>query len=457
MEQFLDRAEKLLQDVIQSCDVSTLVVLQRLRDLTEVLDTLKLHDECRLTGNCALGLAEALGGRSIEFRHEQAETLALIAGLSVYKPRARTLFIQAVAICEEVVASDASYSNQVELLIVLHRAGYWACDHPDLCVQWLGTAVRLITNELPSVMVPASFRTFIYNHYGNGLFCRKDYVGSIEAYQEAISILRGLVKDDPVKYTHHLAQSLDNVGHSFRNLGKYDDAIATFKGAIDLCRATSAQDPLRYNVLATKILHNYAKTLFIVNQVDEAAELMKEAVSLSRHLTEMGERGLKRLCISLHSYATYCCRIGRYAEAISAYQESIPLWRGWIATDPGEKAYLLADLHNMAISLHALGKTAEADAAAIEALQMDDGKLLRICLYAPNLSSCFVCQRTITPDPSILHSNPSTLHSQPSTPSTPLSAFFSHFSLSEPSTPLSATAPRIKKRDKILTLFKTRG
>ena len=100
IEQSFDRAEILLQDVTQSHDVSELVVLQRLRDVSEVLDNLKLYDECRLMGNCALGLAKALGRRSIEFRYEKAETLAFIARLSVYSPHPRTL-IQALSICEE--------------------------------------------------------------------------------------------------------------------------------------------------------------------------------------------------------------------------------------------------------------------------------------------------------------------------------------------------------------------
>jgi hypothetical protein len=84
MGYFLDQAEILLRDVVQSRDVSTLVVLHHLRDLAKVLDKLRLYDECRLTGNCALDLAEALSRRLFEFREEQAETLSLIAELSVY-------------------------------------------------------------------------------------------------------------------------------------------------------------------------------------------------------------------------------------------------------------------------------------------------------------------------------------------------------------------------------------
>ena len=107
MEEYLGQAEILLRDVIQSRDISTLVALYRLRDLSKVLDNLELYNECRLTGNCALNLAEALGRLSLEFRNEQAETLALIAELHVHRPRARTLFIEAASICEDVVANNA--------------------------------------------------------------------------------------------------------------------------------------------------------------------------------------------------------------------------------------------------------------------------------------------------------------------------------------------------------------
>ena len=131
MEEFLDQAEMLLGNVVQSRDMSTLVVMHHLRDLCKVLDNLKLYDECLLTGNCVLDLAEALGRRSLEFRQEQAETVALIARLHVYQPRARTLFIQAVSIGEEVVENDPSHSNKIKLLTVLSRAGYWASG--DLC------------------------------------------------------------------------------------------------------------------------------------------------------------------------------------------------------------------------------------------------------------------------------------------------------------------------------------
>ena len=113
----------MLRDVVQSRDISTLVVLHHSCDLTEILDKLKLYDKYHLTGDCALDLAEALSRRPLEFRQEQAETFALGAGFSVYQPRARTLFIQAVSLCEEAVANGASQSiNMVPFLFFVELA-----------------------------------------------------------------------------------------------------------------------------------------------------------------------------------------------------------------------------------------------------------------------------------------------------------------------------------------------
>jgi len=83
-EPLLDQAESLLQDIVQSRDTSMLEVLHRVRDLAKVLDILKLGEECRLAVDYALKLTVELRERSPEFIREQADTSALIAGLSIY-------------------------------------------------------------------------------------------------------------------------------------------------------------------------------------------------------------------------------------------------------------------------------------------------------------------------------------------------------------------------------------
>jgi len=399
MEEYLDQAEELLRDVVQSRDISTLVVLHHLCDLAGVLDNLKLYDECRLTGNCALDLAEALGRRSLEFRHAQADTLSLVAGLSVYEPRARTLFIQAVSICEEVVENDASHSNKHKLLIVLNTAGYWASEHLSaLSPQWLERAIQLMTKELPPTMVDPHSRSVIYYNYGNGLRRLKQYSDAFEAYHEAVSIRRTLVDNDPAKYKIYFAETLMNMGIALDDIGKYDDAIVAYKEVLEISTTMSTQDPLRYNILRARTLLNYGVTLQNLSQVSEAAVVEKQAVSLLRNLAQTGDECTNLLCDALHNYGNSCASLRQHTEAMLAYQESIFLRRARAAPDAEEEIYLNVALHNIANSFRALDKYPEANTAATEFLERNHGRVKENCRYAPDFNACFVCQRGIIPD-----------------------------------------------------------
>ena len=395
MEEYLDQAEALLRDVVQSRDISTIVVLHQLRGLTKVLDKLKLHDECRLTGNCALDLAEALGRRSVEFRREQAETLALIAALPVYQPRSRTLFIQAVSICEEVVADDASHSSKITFLNVLNRAGHYGPD--DLRLQWLLHAGELMTRELPPTMVDPGIRSTIYNNYGHSLNELKQHTSAVEAFNEAISIRRILATNDPTRYNPPLVRALRHKGMVLRNLGKDDDAVVALKEALEICTTVSAQDPLQYNQLMAETLNIYAVTLQNLSRFFEAAAVQKQAISLFRNLAQTGHECTRALSITLHDYGTSCFAIGKYAESVRAYQEAILLKRTLAATDIVEIC-IIQCLHGIVHAFLALGKHAEANAAANGALARDHRKVLEACQYAPNFKSCFLCRRAIKPD-----------------------------------------------------------
>jgi len=399
MEEYLNQAETLLRDVVQSRDISTLVVLHHLCDLAKVLDNLKLYDECHLTGNCALDLAEALGRRSLEFRQEQAETLALIAGLSVYQPRARTLFIQAISTCEEVVENNASHSNKHKLLIVLEDAAYWALDHlTALSSQWRERAIQLMTKELPPTMVPPHFSSAIYHNYGNGLHHLKQYSNAFEAYHEAVSILRPLADSDPAKYNFYVARTLMNMGIALDGIGKYDDAIVAYKEVLEICTTMSTHSPLRYNELRANTLYNCGATLMKSNQVSEAAVLGKQAISLFRNLAQTGNECTKLLCSTLYNYGSSCAFLGEHEEAVLAYQESIPLRRALAATDSEAENYLMWSLHEIAESFRALDKYSEANTAASEFLERNLGRVFEICRYAPDFNACFVCQRGIILD-----------------------------------------------------------
>ena len=271
---------------------------------------------------------------------------------------------------------------------MLDRAGCWASG--DLGVQWLERAIELMTKELPPTMVYPGFRSVIYNNYGNHLHQLKQYANAAEAYQKSISTRRTLLSNNPAKHSYYFVVALINMGRTFGQLGKHD-AIAAFREALDICKRMSAHYPLQYNELMANTLSSYGATLTKLNQFSEAAALEKQAISFYRNL---GHEQTENLCIALHNYGHSCYSLGKHAEAVLAYQESIPLWRARAATDPEEEIYLRWALHDIANSFNALGKYVEADAAAIEALERNHGRVFEPCDYPPEFKSCFVCQKS---------------------------------------------------------------
>ena len=348
-----------------------------------------------LTGNCTLDLAKALVRRSLEFRQEQADTLALVAGLTVYQPRARALFIQAVSICEEVVANDASHPNKNALLVVLNNASYRTLDH--FALQWLERAVQLMMKELPPTMVHPEICSVIYYNYGTCLNDLKQHSNALEAYREGISICHKLVNNNLAKSSLFLVEILMNAGVALKSLGKYDDAIVIYKESLEICTTMSVHDPLQYNEQMAKTLLNYGIALEVSNQVSEAAVVEKQAVSLCRDLAQAGNECTDLLRGALHNYGHRCYLLGQHAEAVLVYQESILLWRTLTAANPKE-IYLIAALHNIANSFHALGKHVDANAAANEVLERNHGRVFAWCHSAPDFKACFVCQRGTIPD-----------------------------------------------------------
>ena len=394
--EYLDQAEKLLRDVIQSDDIPTLVILQHLYDLSNVLDRLKLYDECLLTGNCALEFAEALGQRSPEFGLQRANTLALIAKLHVYRPRARTLFIQSISILEEVVANDASHENKDCLFAVLRNAGVSAKGR--LAIQWLERAIQLMTGELPPTMVCPLDRLVIYFNYGDCLFNLKRYSDALEAYHEVISLLRTSFDFTQETKETFLQLTLTGMTIVLYHLGRYDEATVACKEALEICTTMSPQEPFEYKMQMAYILYWYGITLAKSNKVSDAAVVQKQAVSIYRDLAQTIE--INMFCDSLYSYARSCSLLGQHAEAVLVYQECIPMLRDRTATDYREETKLTLSLHDSALSLYALDKRADANDAADEALDRSCGMVIRSCRYAPDYKACFVCRRGKTPSSS---------------------------------------------------------
>jgi tetratricopeptide (TPR) repeat protein len=402
MGEFLQAAQDLLQQMVDSWDAPTIVVAHRLRDLAIVLDELSLATECVLAGNCALSFFTVIAPWSLKLQLEQAETLALIAKLSSYEPHARTLFLQAISLCEQVVAKDGSPSKKVSLLGILDRAGGWSVEHPDLGMQWLGQAIRIMTTELPTSMVDDYTRSRIYLHYGSRLSRLGRFSEAIDAAEKAVSLRRALSGKDPVRGKEALSQALGNLGNRLRMLRKYEASAAAFEEALELDRSCVFQDP-KSIFEHMKRLMNYGRTLICINQVSRAAELDQQAVMRCRELVQMDAKYCTDLCSALRLYGEDCHRLGSHSETILAFGESISLARDLIERGSTKaQTYLTRSLHDMANSLHVLGCKSEAEAAATESLQRNGGKPHDTCNATRMWLECFVCRRIPILDTAVL-------------------------------------------------------
>ena len=246
----------------------------------------------------------------------------------------------------------------------------------------------------------------------------------LEAQRKAISIRRSLAIRDPVTHTPYLARALENLGMSLDDLNNYSDAAAVYKEAVQHCRNASALDSLRYNAQLAKILYNYGITLRKSNQFSEAAKVDEEAVSCYRNLAQKEARYKEDLIDALANYGHSCYALGHHAEAVLVYQEYISLQCSLATKEAEQEEDLYTALHNMASSFHALGQDAKAEAAATEALQLNQGSVIKACKYAPDSGSCFVCQKANNPDPLTPRSDTTTpllipLHSSSSPPAEP--------------------------------------
>ena len=254
-----------------------------------------------------------------------------------------------------------------------------------------------MTKEPPPKMVDPQFCSVIYYNYGVSLYRIEQYASAVEAYDEAISIRQILVNNNPVRHNLYLAKAHRDMGLVLHTLGKYDDAITAFKEVLEVCTAMSTHDPLQYNELMARTLVNYGITFKKSNQFPEAAAAQKQAVSLCRNLVQSGHECTKLLCDALHHYGISCHLVGMHAESVLAYQECILLQRALATTDSQDRLLIMA-LHDIAISFLAPEKYAEANAAANESVEMNHGRGLENCQYAPDFKLCFVCQRAMTPD-----------------------------------------------------------
>jgi tetratricopeptide (TPR) repeat protein len=438
----LQEAEALLSKIIESEEEPTIVAIQQLRDLAWFLDKLKLEKECRLVGNCALRLAQAHALRSEEFRADHADTLVAIGLLSSYSARAHTLFAQALLIGEEIVNDDPP-PTQLELLRVFNNKcsfTHATKEIPGLAVQWFGRAVQIGRGMTVSTWKEKELCLRILLSYRESLHNSANHATAAIIEGEALALHRSLASRDPAKYHHGLSHFLVNYGATMSYLNHLTEALCLHEEAVALARTSHSDGSIEYDINLARALQTYGITLHSLNRYPDALATNNEALSIYRRLANPAStQTLVDLANMLYMHQFTLGRLNHHADAVATAQEAVSIYDRLTKIQPGRferelsvalhsyggdlwnpkntpssvpirEEHLITTrtgqedpnantpglahtIHDMAISLHTLGRASEADAVAAECLRLCNGTTLESCQYEPDLSRCFVCRR----------------------------------------------------------------
>jgi len=333
IEDLLNSAKELLQNMIEAKNVPTIEAIHRLRDLATVLDQLKLQDECMVVGNCAIKLAQALGLRAEEFQWELAQTMTLIAILGAYESRMRPLFIQAISICEASVIEDGSALAKMKLFLVLRYAGTYATKYPALSAQWLGRAIDLIA-ELPPALVtilPNEHHGIIYGSYGMSLCKLKQYPKALAAQEHAVALYRSLASShNGPRHKQGLACALHTHGIILVKMGHLENALRVEREAVSLLRALVVRGEEGKKELVDALL-NHGNTLYEKDRLEDALSVQRETISLCRALViHWEEEHKERLVLALQTCGYTLSKMGRLEDARSVQRENVTLLRALV-------------------------------------------------------------------------------------------------------------------------------
>lgn len=143
-----------------------------------------------------------------------------------------------------------------------------------------------------------------------------------ETAEEAVALNRALVAHEPYQYRPKLAQTLDNLGTTYRAMGDYSRALETTEEAVTLNRALAADDPNQYRPKLAQTLNSLGNLHHILGNQQLALELHQEALRIIRQVQDRAGEARTRYDLAL----TYRAQ-GNLAEAAAELEHVVELDR----------------------------------------------------------------------------------------------------------------------------------
>ena len=257
-----------------------------------------------------------------------------------------------------------------------------------MCLHEEALAVRTTLVETEKKYIEAGYTddfndlATAYMQRGATYYDKGQYQEALIDYNECISIMEKLHKEEELYDFNELATAYMNRGNTYCRKGEYTEALSDFDACIGirkkLCKEGNLYD---INDLAT-VCMNRGATYSMIGKYLEALSDFDVCISIRENLQYDGKlNDLKDLATAYINRGSTYCQIGEYSKSMSDYCECISIMRK--LRDEGN-LYDLNDLAtaymNRGITYNNIGKHTEAlrDYAACICIReklRDDGKL----------------------------------------------------------------------------------
>lgn len=190
-----------------------------------------------------------------------------------------------------------------------------------------------------------------------------NYAGAIEAYEQALELLREATGEDD---SPELAATLQQLGHVLTSKGDNSNAIIYYTQASDMLKRLHGEGNDHPSVAA--ILHRLATLLGQIDDWKGALKKFSESLEMKRRIHGSG-KDHREIASSLHRIGNVHAKLGEYQLALTHYQASIDMYARLLGVGV-DHAGIAFSYHDSGEVLVALGDTAAATKRFHTALHM---------------------------------------------------------------------------------------
>ena len=234
---------------------------------------------------------------------------------------------------------------------------------------------RRLSKDNPQAVEPDLAATL--NNLGRLYFDTKNIAEGEKLLMESLGILRRLAKNFPQTYGPELGTQLFDYAGLFFNIERYAESEQMYKEAVEIYRQLAQFNPQTYEPELAVTLYSLGLMLINTQRYDEAITYHSEAFELYRRLVKTNPKRMKMYEKTMYWLVLLYDNADEHQKCYEVYEEYLPVIKDHYQSKP--KSYrddYAMYLNNQSHHCLFLGKYAEAEQSARDALQLDESKTI---------------------------------------------------------------------------------